>query len=56
VVDRDIAVTRPGFRLASGLPGVDGPPPVLGADTDAVLTELGLSAAAIATLREQGVV
>ncbi len=55
-VDRDIAVTRPGFRLASGLPGVASPPPQLGQDTNAVLGELGLDAADIAALREQGVV
>ncbi len=55
-VDRDIAVTRPGFRLASGLPGVATPPPQLGQDTEAVLGELGLDAEDIAALREQGVV
>jgi crotonobetainyl-CoA:carnitine CoA-transferase CaiB-like acyl-CoA transferase len=55
-VERDIAVTRPGFRLASGLPGVASPPPQLGQDTEAVLGELGLDAADIAALREQGVI
>ena len=55
-VDRDIAVTRPGFRLASGLPGVATPPPLLGQDTAAVLSELGLDANDIAALREQGVI
>jgi crotonobetainyl-CoA:carnitine CoA-transferase CaiB-like acyl-CoA transferase len=32
------------------------PPPQLGQDTDAVLGDLGLDAADIATLREQGVI
>jgi crotonobetainyl-CoA:carnitine CoA-transferase CaiB-like acyl-CoA transferase len=31
-------------------------PPLLGADTDAVLAELGLDAAAIAALRERGAI
>jgi len=31
-------------------------PPLLGADTDAVLAELGLDAAAIAGLRERGAI
>lgn len=55
-VERDIAVARPGFRLASGLPGVASPPPLLGQDTDAVLGELGMSAEEIAALRDEGVV
>lgn len=55
-VARDVAVTRPGFRLASGMPGVATPPPQLGQDTNAVLGELGLDAADIAALREQGVI
>jgi len=44
------------FKLAHGGAQVDSPPPVLGADTDAVLGELGYSAAEIATLRAQRVV
>jgi len=44
------------FKLAHGGAQVDSPPPVLGADTDAVLGELGYSAAEIATLRTQRVV
>ncbi len=54
--ERDVAVTRPGFHLASGLPGVDRPPPTLGEDSDAVLAELGLAAEEIAALRAEGVV
>jgi crotonobetainyl-CoA:carnitine CoA-transferase CaiB-like acyl-CoA transferase len=44
------------FRLAHGGPQVDSPPPMLGADTDAVLAELGYGAAEIAALRAQKVV
>lgn len=45
------AVPVAAFRLAHGGPRVDRPPPVMGADTDAVLRELGYDAAAIAALR-----
>jgi crotonobetainyl-CoA:carnitine CoA-transferase CaiB-like acyl-CoA transferase len=55
-VERDISVARPGFKLASGLPDVDRPPPVLGEDTEAILGELGLSAADVAELRAQGAI
>jgi crotonobetainyl-CoA:carnitine CoA-transferase CaiB-like acyl-CoA transferase len=41
------------FTLAHGGPRVDSPPPVMGADTEAVLGELGYSAAEIAALRSQ---
>lgn len=41
------------FKLAHGGPKVDSPPPVMGADTDGVLRELGYDAAAIAALRAQ---
>ena len=44
------------FRLAHGGARVDSPPPVLGADTDAVLRELGYDAAGVAALRAQRVV
>ncbi len=45
-----------GFRFATGGPRVDTPPRALGADTDAVLGELGLSAEEIASLRQAHVV
>ena len=44
------------FRLAHGGPQVDSPPPVMGADTDGVLAEIGYGAAEIAALRSQKVV
>jgi formyl-CoA transferase len=44
------------LRLQSTPPVLRNPPPALGEHTDAVLAELGLSAADIAGLRAQGVV
>jgi len=41
------------FKLAHGGPQVDRPPPVMGADTDAVLAELGYAPGDIAALRAQ---
>ena len=42
-VNRPVRVVRAGFRLASGDPEPATPPPVLGADTAAILAELGYS-------------
>ena len=39
--DREVAVVRAGFRLASGDPEPVSPPPLLGADTEKILEELG---------------
>jgi len=55
-VDRPLTVPVAGFRFATGGPRVDTPPRALGADTDAVLGELGLSPAEIASLRQAHVV
>ncbi|HEV8342743.1 MAG TPA: CoA transferase, partial [Candidatus Binatia bacterium] len=55
-VDREIAVVRSGFRLASGDPAPVTPPPALGADTDRILQELGYDRDCISKLRDEGVV
>jgi crotonobetainyl-CoA:carnitine CoA-transferase CaiB-like acyl-CoA transferase len=55
-VDRPLTVPVAGFRFAAGGPRVDTPPRTLGADTDVVLGELGLSPAEIASLRHAHVV
>jgi crotonobetainyl-CoA:carnitine CoA-transferase CaiB-like acyl-CoA transferase len=41
-IDREIAVVRIGFHLASGDSAPAGPPPGLGADTENILKELGI--------------
>ncbi len=51
--DREVAVVRAGFRLASGDPAPQTPPPTLGADTDTLLQELGYTAADIVALRQE---
>ena len=43
-VDGPFAVPVAGFRFADGGPSIETPPPQLGADTDAVLTQVGYSA------------
>jgi crotonobetainyl-CoA:carnitine CoA-transferase CaiB-like acyl-CoA transferase len=45
-----------GFRLASGDTAPELPPPALGAHTEEVLAEIGLSAADIAELRTANVI
>jgi CoA:oxalate CoA-transferase len=54
--DRGIAVVRAGFRLASGDPEPVSPPPLLGADTEKILKELGYDGDFIAKLRAEGAV
>lgn len=53
-IDRDITVLRSGFRLASGDPQAVTPPPVLGADTEKILIELGYDQDAIHELKQSG--
>ncbi len=55
-VDKAISVVRSGFRLAGGDPAPASPPPPLGADTDALLGDLGFDAAEIAALRKRGAI
>ncbi len=51
--DADVTVLRTGFRLASGDPAPESPAPALGADTNALLQELGYAASDIAALRQE---
>jgi crotonobetainyl-CoA:carnitine CoA-transferase CaiB-like acyl-CoA transferase len=50
-VDGEFTVPVTAFKLDHGGAQVTSPPPVVGADTAAVLQELGYDAAAIAKLR-----
>jgi crotonobetainyl-CoA:carnitine CoA-transferase CaiB-like acyl-CoA transferase len=55
-LDRPVSVVRSGFRLKSGDPEPLSPPPVLGADTTDLLSELGYSKADIDDLaREEAI-
>jgi CoA:oxalate CoA-transferase len=53
-VGRAVSVLRSGFRLASGDPEPAFAPRPLGADTDALLAELGYDDSEIAALRREG--
>jgi crotonobetainyl-CoA:carnitine CoA-transferase CaiB-like acyl-CoA transferase len=55
-INRDIAVVRAGFRLASGDPEPASAPPSLGADTEKILAELGYDDDSIARLKKNGAV
>jgi crotonobetainyl-CoA:carnitine CoA-transferase CaiB-like acyl-CoA transferase len=52
-VDGPFGVPVAAFQFAHGGPRVDTPPPPLGADTDAILRELGYSREDVAALRAQ---
>ena len=55
-VDRPVRVVRTGFRLASGDPEPRSPPPALGADTGALLAELGYSKGEVDELAREGAI
>jgi formyl-CoA transferase len=55
-VDRPVRVVRSGFRLASGDPAPASPPPVLGADTEDLLAELGFSQRDVDELAREGAI
>lgn len=50
---RPVEVVRCGFKLASGDPTPDSPPPVLGQDTDDILRSLNFSESEIEIMREE---
>jgi crotonobetainyl-CoA:carnitine CoA-transferase CaiB-like acyl-CoA transferase len=54
-VGGSFAVPVAAFKLAHGSARIDTPPPTLGQDTDAVLTEAGYGETEIAELRKSGV-
>jgi CoA:oxalate CoA-transferase len=51
-----VQLLNSGFMANSDGPGLEGPVPALGADTDTVLRELGYSDADISRLRDQGAI
>ncbi len=55
-VDRPVSVARSGFRLRSGDPAPTLPPPALGADTEALLAEIGYSQDEIESLARDKVI
>lgn len=55
-VERQVRIVRPGFRLDKERPATRSPPPLLGADTEEILTGLGLTQEEITDLRDKGVI
>ena len=54
--DRPVTLINAGFTAEEGAPGLSRPVPQLGADTEAVLRDLGYEAGQLAQLREAGVI
>lgn len=52
----DLQLVGIGAKLDGMAPGVDAPPPTLGAHTNDILSELGYDTAQIASLREEGAI
>lgn len=52
----DVTVLRAGFRLGGGDPDPRSPPPELGADTDAILQEIGFAPEDLSRMRQEGVI
>jgi crotonobetainyl-CoA:carnitine CoA-transferase CaiB-like acyl-CoA transferase len=55
-IEGGVGVPLAAFKFAHGGPSIETPPPAMGADTDAVLGELGYTAAEIAAFRAKRVV
>ena len=55
-IEGPLGVPLAAFKFAHGGPSIEHPPHEMGADTDAVLVELGYNKADIAALREKKVV
>lgn len=55
-VGRPVDLIRIGAMIDGKRPSVASPPPVLGADTDEILARIGVGAAEVETLRQEGVV
>src|SRR5699024_4423105 len=55
-LSQDVQVIRSGFRLRSGDPSPQTPPPALGADTYDILRELGHSEQSLHEYQQQGVI
>ncbi|MEM7720955.1 MAG: CaiB/BaiF CoA-transferase family protein [Pseudomonadota bacterium] len=53
---KSIDLVRTGYLMDGMRPSVDAPPPELGQDSDAILSELGYDEGQIAALREKGVI
>lgn len=55
-IEGSLAVPLAAFKFAHGGPSIETPPPVMGADTEAVLAELGYAQSEIAELRSERVI